>query len=852
VTQPSTPHRADRLRAPEFFLLAAELAVVLLLIRSYRLEQDLGLTRLLPVVFVGFIVHAWAPKRLRLPLFLAVSLTAFMIFLSPVQAVALVGLGLILIAICHLPIPFGARVAVLIVAGIGLAAIRAEWISIPWKTIPTIVLPVLGAMFMFRLIVYMYDLRHEKQPVSVWQRLSYFFLLPNICFLLFPVVDYSTFKRTYYSADETAIYQKGIRWMFRGVVHLLMYRLVYLYMVIPPHEVSGLPDVIRYTTSFWLLYMRVSGQFHIAIGILCLFGFNLPETNRLYYLTSSFTDLWRRANIYWKDFMQKVFYYPMFTRLKRYGTLSGVLLATVAIFVVTWLLHSYQWFWLRGEFPLRRVDLVFWGLIGAGVVFNVWREMSGTKRGRLSRPSFSLSRATTHALKALGMFIVMSILWSFWSSASVAELLDVLATAGRSPAGDFGLLGIALVAIVALGVVAQYLAGTSWPAAVPGRLSSRAPASFVTAALALLILAQPGVQGRVWGPVGAVAASFGYAGKNEADEERETLGYYEDLLDAGWQSRGAPDPKPADWVTLEETSAVRATDDLRGIEFVPGYEGSFKRKTLRTNRWGMRDREYEREKPPGTFRIAVLGGSYTMGSGVEGEETFENLVEDRLNRESGIAPYERVELMNFAMAGFSVLQSMRLLDLKVLDFDPDMILCVVHVNEDVMVSRALRASIVKGRDLGYPWLEDLVTRSGARDGMSTVKLQRELEPYVPEVMEGALRTIAESARRSGAIPVVLYVPLTNEDITRSVRRRNEVLGMARRAGAAVLSVEDAFAGFEGKDLVVATWDTHPNALAHSLIADRIVVELERERESIGIAGTVSALPETEDHPKEAR
>jgi hypothetical protein len=241
-----------------------------------------------------------------------------------------------------------------------------------------------------------------------------------------------------------------------------------------------------------------------------------------------------------------------------------------------------------------------------------------------------------------------------------------------------------------------------------------------------------------------------------------------------------------------------------------------------------------------------------MGSGVEGEETFENLVEDRLNRESGIAPYERVELMNFAMAGFSVLQSMRLLDLKVLDFDPDMILCVVHVNEDVMVSRALRASIVKGRDLGYPWLEDLVTRSGARDGMSTVKLQRELEPYVPEVMEGALRTIAESARRSGAIPVVLYVPLTNEDITRSVRRRNEVLGMARRAGAAVLSVEDAFAGFEGKDLVVATWDTHPNALAHSLIADRIVVELERERESIGIAGTVSALPETEDHPKEAR
>jgi hypothetical protein len=348
-----------------------------------------------------------------------------------------------------------------------------------------------------------------------------------------------------------------------------------------------------------------------------------------------------------------------------------------------------------------------------------------------------------------------------------------------------------------------------------------------------------------------VAASFGYAGQNEVDEERETLGYYEDLLDTGWQSRGATQAKPADWITLEETAAVRPTGDLRGIEFVPGYEGSFKRTTLRTNRWGMRDREYDREKPPGTFRIAVLGGSHTMGSGVEGEDTFENVVEDELNQGGGTAPYERVELLNFAMAGFSVLQSMRLLDLKVLDFDPDMILCVVHVNEEVMVGRALRASIAKGRDLGYPWLEELVARTNARDGMSTVELQRELEPYVPEAMEGALRTIAESARHSGAIPAVLYVPLTNEDLNRSVRRREEVLRMAKRAGAIVLSVDDAYAGFEGKDLVVAAWDTHPNALAHRLIADRIVVELERERSAIGLAGPVSALPE-EVPLKEAR
>jgi D-alanyl-lipoteichoic acid acyltransferase DltB (MBOAT superfamily) len=170
---------------------------------------------------------------------------------------------------------------------------------------------VLGALFMFRLIVCLYDKEHDPEPQPVLRTLAYFFMLPSACFLLFPVVDHKTFWRSHYNGEAVAIYQKGLSWMVRGVLHLLLYRVVYFHLYIDTASVADGKDVFQHILTATLLYLRVSGQFHLVIGLVHLFGFNLPETNRRYFLASSFTDYWRRVNIYWKDFILKVFYYPM-------------------------------------------------------------------------------------------------------------------------------------------------------------------------------------------------------------------------------------------------------------------------------------------------------------------------------------------------------------------------------------------------------------------------------------------------------------------------------------------------------------------------------------------------------------
>jgi len=132
--------------------------------------------------------------------------------------------------------------------------------------------------------------------------------------------------------------------------------------------VHDLDTVLRFLGSSFTLYLRISGQFHLIIGVLCLFGFNLPETHHLYFLASGFTDLWRRVNIYWKDFMMKIFFYPMFIKIQRKRPLTGLVVSTVLVFYISWALHSFQWFWIRGSFPVTVMDAIFWTIFASAVL----------------------------------------------------------------------------------------------------------------------------------------------------------------------------------------------------------------------------------------------------------------------------------------------------------------------------------------------------------------------------------------------------------------------------------------------------------------------------------------------------
>ena len=227
------------------------------------------------------------------------------------------------------------------------------------------------------------------------------------------MIDYKAFRSTYYDKRAYDIYQKGVLWMIRGVVHLLLYRAVYYYFTISPTEITDLGTTIHYMVSTYMLYLHISGQFHLIIGILCLFGFNLPETHHLFYLASGFSDYYRRVNIYWKDFMMKMFYYPVLMRVRVLGMTTGIVLATTVVFFFTWLLHAYQWFWLRGNVMFTATDSLFWAILCGMVVGNSIIETKfRRKKKRLKAGEWSLAAAVIYSLKVVTMLTTMTVLWT--------------------------------------------------------------------------------------------------------------------------------------------------------------------------------------------------------------------------------------------------------------------------------------------------------------------------------------------------------------------------------------------------------------------------------------------------------
>ncbi len=135
------------------------------------------------------------------------------------------------------------------------------------------------------------------------------------------------------------------------------------------------------------------------------------------------------------------------------------------------------------------------------------------------------------------------------------------------------------------------------------------------------------------------------------------------------------------WVAPQPLAAVGRSARLGwthkpNAQFV--YERDEYRVPIQYSSAGLRDREYTRAKPADTFRIAILGDSFVEALQVPEDSMLSRLLEHELARRDGTRRYE---VMNFGVSGYGSCQQLVLLEERVLDYAPDLVVAVHYHND---------------------------------------------------------------------------------------------------------------------------------------------------------------------------
>ncbi len=509
------------------------------------------------------------------------------------------------------------------------------------------------------------------------------------------------------------------------------------------------------------------------------------------------------------------------------GPTQALILSTLLVFFATWVLHAYQWFWLRGSVLFTGPDILFWSILAVFVVVNSLKEIKHGRERSIGGYKFDLRTALKRSTKTFLTFMTICALWSLWTSESIADWLELW---GSAASVDGTGLAILLSTFILIGLAAEgshYRERTAQKLNQAARPHYRAVAINCAMLLVIAALGMQTIQLQLGPQVATFLNSLKSGSLSRLDVAMLEKGYYENLNRVErfnsqlWELYMN---RPASWLDVVGTGLDRFTGDFRYKELVPSFVSMSKHGKVSTNRWGMRDQDYAKIADLRTFRIALLGASSVMGWGVADGETFEALLERRLNAERNGQPFEKYEILNLAVPGYQPLHQLPMLD-KALTFQPQAVMYVATGREATRAVSALVGAVIGQVPIPYPEQRAWVQEAGITADTSENIAMRRLLPLKEKVLAWTYGKIIEDCRQRNVIPIFVFLPQVNEG--QWVEETPEMLKIARQAGFTILDLNDVYKGRDINTLRLAEWDNHPNANAHGVVAQRLYELIER-------------------------
>jgi hypothetical protein len=152
---------------------------------------------------------------------------------------------------------------------------------------------------------------------------------------------------------------------------------------------------------------------------------------------------------------------------------------------------------------------------------------------------------------------------------------------------------------------------------------------------------------------------------------------------------------------LEFATRVMFRDVTTSSDFGGYFSRRWMRADVQLNVAGFRERRFAEVKPPGTYRIAVVGDSFTYGNGIRREDRFSDLIQARLPAS--------FEVLNFGQPGANTPQHLHKVSMILERNQPDFVLLQWYVNDvedDDVAHRPAPAPLLPIRRL-HGWLSNV-------------------------------------------------------------------------------------------------------------------------------------------------
>lgn len=241
-------------------------------------------------------------------------------------------------------------------------------------------------------------------------------------------------------------------------------------------------------------------------------------------------------------------------------------------------------------------------------------------------------------------------------------------------------------------------------------------------------------------------------------------------------------------------------------------------------------------KQKGTFRISVVGDSFTFAPHMQYQDAFPEKLERFLNLNKGATP---VEVLNLGVSGASTVTEVALVH-KALESSSDLVVLEITLNdaEPKLLSPAEKAELYDA-----PYLSARIFKVWRSLGFvasrlhNTTTVSRYIEYHTKYFKDpGTFKRFDESlaemkrAAQAASIPLVAMVfPLFDFPIgdRYPFRESHEIINKAlERNGITALDLRPFYRDIPPERLqVIPVADNHPNEIAHRIAAERLLIFL---------------------------